>query len=205
MTTVPLAYYGVHTLGPENFLCALLRWEERGRIIPVWLPPVEGSRLAVADAEWDPDRPDSHDLLTEIIERSTSGVKSIEISSYYNGTFVATVELEDGEEYDARLSDALILASKLNLLVDADEAVLNQASMWISESDAHEFFGLDLPETNNEEETSASGDAKADADFASLMRSMGVDASDIAIDLQGTDDTDVTDGSNGVEDDKDEI
>ncbi|MHA2788934.1 bifunctional nuclease family protein [Corynebacterium sp. S7] len=186
MSMVPLTYYGVHSIGPENYLCALLHWEERGRIVPVWIPPIEGARLAARDAMWESDRPDTYDLMVSIIEQSTQGVKAIEISSYYHGTFVATLEMEDGEEIDARLSDALVLSTILDLPIEADETVLAQASLWISAEDARDQFGIDLPEAKKEESNSASGDAQADADFESLMRSLGVDESDI----RGGDDSD---------------
>lgn len=190
MSMVPLKYYSVHAIGPENFLCALLHWEERGRIIPAWLPPIEGARLAARDAMWDPDRPDTYDLLHSVISQSTQGVASVEISSYYNGTFVATLEMEDGEEIDSRLSDALIIANMLGLPLEADESVLAQASLWISREDALEQFGVELPEPEEVEPASASGDAQADADFESLMLSLGVDEADISGGLDNDDRSD---------------
>ena len=35
MTLIPVEYHGIHTAGPEQFTCVLLRWAEQHRILPV--------------------------------------------------------------------------------------------------------------------------------------------------------------------------
>ncbi|MDK8794585.1 bifunctional nuclease family protein [Corynebacterium sp. MSK041] len=181
MSTVTVKLCGVFPIGPENFLCAVLLWEERQRFLPVWLPPVGGAQLVARIAEWEPKRPDTHDVLTEVIAHSTTGVSALEISSYYNGVFMGQITMDNGTEVDCRPSDLFIIASMMDLPIEVDELVINQASIWLSPEDAADYFDVEL-DTNSQPQRhpeSASGDAQADADFQQLMRDLGVEEGDL--------------------------
>lgn len=174
-----LSLVGVAPVGPENFLCALLQRPSDGKVIPVWLPPFEGAQLAARLSGWQPTRPRAADAMADLVRDATPGIESIELSSYYNGTFIATATLVGGTEIDLRASDALLLAVALDVEIEVDEAVAAQASLFLSQDDARAFFGevaddLEPPE-ESQGSVSASGDAKADADFETLMRNLGVD------------------------------
>ena len=45
MSDVTLEFHGIHQVGPEDDVCALLRWPEENRLIPVWISPIEGMQL----------------------------------------------------------------------------------------------------------------------------------------------------------------
>lgn len=209
MATVPVTLCGVFPVGPENYLCAVLLWEERRRFIPVWLPPVGGAQLLSRIGEWEPTRPDTHNLLVDLIEQSTSGVAAIELTSYYNGVFMAQVIMDDGAEYDCRPSDALVLSVMLGIPVESDEDVLAQASLWLSAEDAADYFDIEFDDevgsgldVGNGEPIgdSASGDAQADLDFENLMRQLGVEEKDLGFgDATGTTDTPDTQDDSGEE------
>lgn len=174
-----LTLIGVVPVGPESFLCALLQRPDDGKVIPVWLPPFEGAQLAARLDGWQPNRPRAVDVMADILRDATPGIESIELSSYYNGTFIATATLIGGTEIDLRASDALLLAVEMDMEIQVDDAVAAQASMYLSKEDAQTFLGdaaEDLAEPlEDEEHVSASGDAQADADFEELMRNLGVD------------------------------
>lgn len=192
MTSVPVTLCGVYPVGPENYLCAVLLWEEKRRFIPVWLPPVGGAQLLGRISDWEPTRPDTHDLVFELIERCTPGIAAIELSNYHQGVFMAQLTMEDGSELDCRPTDALILATMADLPVEVDEAVLTQASVRLTPDEAAEYFDIQLDDIPDDpSNNSASGDAKADADFQKLMREMGVEESDFNLG-----DTDVTKDDN---------
>lgn len=175
----PVNLLGVFPVGPENFLCALLEWEGRGRVVPVWLPPVEGAQLAARLEEWSPRRPSVHDAMAEMIANATSGAVGINIISYHSGVFVAELLLEDGTSVDLRPSDALIMAAILDVPLQAEETVLQQASMYLSANDALDYFGIESAERSRSEEPGGpeSGGARDQAteDFAEFMRELGVD------------------------------
>lgn len=200
MSTVPVSLCGVFPVGPENFLCAVLLWEERRRFLPIWLSPVGGAQLLGRIGEWEPTRPDTHNLLVDIIEQSTSGVSAIELTGYYNGVYMAQVTMEDGAEFDCRPTDALVLALMLDLTIEVEEDVLNQASLWMSAEDAADYFDIEFEEgftdgsvaPGADQGNSASGDKQADLDFENLMRELGVEEKDL-----GFSDTPDTPGADG--------
>lgn len=181
---VPVTLVGVYPVGPEQFLCALLEWEEERRYVPVWLPPVEGAALAARLDGWSPRRPDAHDVLGSVINQATSGVASIELSSYHQGTFIATLTLHDGTEIDMRPSDALLAASVLDVQLEADETVLQHAAMFLSAGDAQDYFGIE----SDDDLDADLRQALDGEEFAAFMRELGVGEDD-----DGDDNDDETD------------
>ncbi|AMO90508.1 bifunctional nuclease family protein [Corynebacterium simulans] len=45
MGKISLEFHGIHVMEPESELCALMRWVEGNRILPVWLSQLEGARV----------------------------------------------------------------------------------------------------------------------------------------------------------------
>ena len=164
MSDVTLEFHGIHQVGPEDDVCALLRWPEENRLIPVWISPIEGMQLAAALDGHQPNRPNSHDL------------------------FMVDIKAANGEAYDARVSDALAVSEFFNVPISAEAELLAQVSVYASDADLKEYFDLEIStpsqddsETgseNAESSTSASGNAQADADFEAMMRSLGMEEKD---------------------------
>lgn len=207
MTLIPVEYHGVHTVGPEQFSCVLLRWAEQNRILPIWLSPISAADIDVRDSGYTPRRPGSQDLMSDLITRMTSGVSGVNIISHFEGVFIASIVFNDGEEVDARPSDAIKLARALEVDLKVEEDVLQQASFFVSDDVLEEYFdlrfGADAPESG-EADLSASGDAQADADFEEMMRSLGMSEADFfdgdpsdEPDTGGGNDTGVTKDDNG--------
>ena len=194
MSDVSLEFHGIHQVGPEDDVCALLRWPEENRLIPVWISPIEGMQLAAALDGHQPNRPTSHDLICEVLE-GTGGVEAIEIANYHQGTFMVDIKAPNGEVYDSRLSDALAVSEYFNVPISAEADLLAQVSVYASDSDVKEYFDLEISTPGagddvqtreiNDSSTSASGNAQADADFEAMMRSLGMEEKDF---LSGDDD-----------------
>ena len=194
MSDVSLEFHGIHQVGPEDDVCALLRWPEENRLIPVWISPIEGMQLAAALDGHQPNRPTSHDLICEVLEGS-GGVEAIEIANYHQGTFMVDIKAPNGEVYDSRLSDALAVSAYFNVPISAEADLLAQVSVYASDADVKEYFDLEIStpgagddvrtRENNDSSTSASGNAQADADFEAMMRSLGMEEKDF---LSGDDD-----------------
>ena len=194
MSDVSLEFHGIHQVGPEDDVCALLRWPEENRLIPVWISPIEGMQLAAALDGHQPNRPTSHDLICEVLEGS-GGVEAIEIANYHQGTFMVDIKAPNGEVYDSRLSDALAVSAYFNVPISAEADLLAQVSVYASDADMKEYFDLEIStpgvgdnaqtSENLESSTSASGNAQADADFEAMMRSLGMEETDF---LSGDDD-----------------
>lgn len=187
MSDVTLEFHGIHQLGPEDDVCALLRWPEENRLIPVWISAVDGFQLAAVFSDQRHNRPTTRDLFCEVVE-SIGGVESIEIVNHHHGIFMVDIHTAHGEVFDARLSDALAVAEYFKVPIVAESALLAQVSVYASEEDLKEYFGLalaapiqdahDSDATSVREDTSASGNPQADADFEEMMRSLGMDESD---------------------------
>lgn len=186
---------GVYPVGPEQYLCALLQRSSNGRCMPVWVPTHEGGELAARLSGWSPIRPRTIDAVVDLIRNTGKTVETIELSSYLEGMFMATVSFADGSELDLRASDALLLALELDHELSVDDLVASQASIYLSPEDAQRFLGAELKVIDPQESVSASGDAQADADFEELMRNLGVDDLD-------TGDTPDTDGDDGADETK---
>ena len=194
MSDVSLEFHGIHQVGPEDDVCALLRWPEENRLIPVWISPIEGMQLAVVLDGHQPNRPTSHDLICEVLE-GTGGVEAIEIANYHQGTFMVDIKAPNGEVYDSRLSDALAVSAYFNVPISAEAELLAQVSVYASDADVKEYFDLEIStpgagddvqtRENKDSSTSASGNAQADADFEAMMRSLGMEEEDF---LSGDDD-----------------
>ena len=194
MSDVSLEFHGIHQVGPEDDVCAVLRWPEENRLIPVWISPIEGMQLAAVLDGHQPNRPTSHDLICEVLE-STGGVEAIEIANYHQGTFMVDIKAPNGEVYDSRLSDALAVSAYFNVPISAEAELLAQVSVYASDADVKEYFDLEIStpgagddvqtRENNDSSTSASGNAQADADFEAMMRSLGMEEKDF---LSGDDD-----------------
>ena len=194
MSDVSLEFHGIHQVGPEDDVCAVLRWPEENRLIPVWISPIEGMQLAAVLDGHQPNRPTSHDLICEVLE-GTGGVEAIEIANYHQGTFMVDIKAPNGEVYDSRLSDALAVSAYFNVPISAEADLLAQVSVYASDADVKEYFDLEISTPGagddvqtreiNESSTSASGNAQADADFEAMMRSLGMDEKDF---LSGDDD-----------------
>ena len=95
--------------------------------------------------------------------------------------YIAALVTNDGEEIDARPSDAFILSRILELPIEIDDDVFMQASIFLSDADLAHYFGISSGVVGNgiDDHISASGDAQADADFEELMQSMGVFETDL--------------------------
>lgn len=194
MSDVSLEFHGIHQVGPEDDVCALLRWPEEERLIPVWISPIEGMQLAAVLDGHQPNRPTSHDLICEVLE-GTGGVEAIEIAHYHQGTFMVDIKAPNGEVYDSRLIDALAVSEYFNVPISAEADLLAQVSVYASDADVKEYFDLEIstpgagdnlpPSENSKSSTSASGNAQADADFEAMMRSLGMEEKDF---LSGDDD-----------------
>ncbi|QGU01948.1 hypothetical protein CKALI_05390 [Corynebacterium kalinowskii] len=178
MGFIAVEYYGVTPIGPEMFPCALLRWAERGRVLPLWLAASAADELDVRDSGITPRRPTAHDLLVTTFEQM-GGVAEVRLISQHRGVFIASLVLGNGEEIDARPSDALIIARIIDVPILVDEDVLTDSSIFVSASDLVRYFDIVIEDAVANEAGSASGDVQADADFEELMRSLGVSEDDL--------------------------
>nr|WP_240940832.1 bifunctional nuclease family protein [Corynebacterium ammoniagenes] len=207
MNAVELEFLGVHMMEPEDFLCALMAHPASHKVVPVWMSLADGARLSSRADGYSPARPDTHDLLVDLVE-DQGGVISIVINNVHEGAFFVEITTGAEKTLDARLSDALVLSLHFNVPITMDEEILSKVGVFVTEDDLDQYFDIDYADTSfipgqtsrpspeESDSTSASGDAQADADFSQLMQSMGLTEDELRLDDEDEDGED-EDGEGG--------
>ena len=104
------------------------------RYLPIWIGPAEADAIAVKLQGVSVPRPLTHDLLCSVIDTLGAAVNSIIVSDLKGDTFYAKVilDVEGGQmEVDARPSDALALAVRVEVPIYAEEVVLDKAGVFL--------------------------------------------------------------------------
>ncbi len=133
---------GVRVEMPTNNPIVLLR-EANGqrRVLPIFIGPVEATAIAFALQGVVTQRPMTHDLLKDLLTALAVEVERIVITELRDRTFYAEIEMtRDGSgcKVSSRPSDAIALAARLGTPIYADEAVLDEAAVAVSEEDEEE-------------------------------------------------------------------
>ena len=113
----------------------ILREKGSDRYLPIWIGPAEADAIAVRLQEHSVARPLTHDLLSNVIQEFGGVVKFVVINDLENDTFYARIHVEqDGRtiEVDSRPSDAIALAVRAEVLIYADESVLDRAGVLLN-------------------------------------------------------------------------
>ncbi len=96
-------------------------------------------------------RPQTHDLLANIMDSLNASLESVSITDLAESTFYAVLKLRDGDgeivEVDARPSDAIALGVGLSVPIYVAEHVLAQAT---SENPLESQFEEDLDDDEDE-------------------------------------------------------
>ncbi|NQS99884.1 MAG: bifunctional nuclease family protein, partial [Candidatus Omnitrophica bacterium] len=92
------------------------------------IPEASAIKLKISGIQ--PPRPMTHDLLKNIIEQLGASLKKIIVDRLKNNTFYAKLVLSDAKGgeivVDARPSDSIALALRVNCPIFASEDLLNQ-------------------------------------------------------------------------------
>jgi len=101
------------------------------RVLPIWIGPAEAASIGIALEGQTHLRPMTHDFIATIIRAFDSEVERVVIDRVEGSTFFATVYLQHKGRVlnlDARPSDSIALALRVNAPLFVDEDVLNSAS-----------------------------------------------------------------------------
>lgn len=161
-----------------NIPLVILNDSERKFTLPIWIGHAEAQAIARGLTEQETDRPMTHDLMSEIIDSLDATIDCIEINSYEESTFYASIILMDKNEVsmaiDSRPSDAIALALRLEAPIFVSEQILNEVG-----------GQLQILEDNNDQIKSITDPQEA-KEFKEFLRN--VKASDFSLDKsQGPD------------------
>src|SRR5438093_1607920 len=130
---------GVRVELPTNNPIVLLREAgEQQRVLPIFIGAVEATAIAFALQGVVTQRPMTHDLMRDLLAGLGVAVERVVITELREGTFYADIEMtRNGSQVkvSSRPSDAIALAARLSTPIFADEAVLDEAAVVVSEDD----------------------------------------------------------------------
>lgn len=130
---------GVRVEMPTNTPIVLLR-EANGenRVLPIFIGPVEATAIAYALQGVETPRPMTHDLLRDLLVALAVTVERIIITELRDRTFFAEIHMVGNGSactLSSRPSDAIALAARLGTPIFADEAVLEEAGVAVSDEE----------------------------------------------------------------------
>lgn len=112
-----------------NTPIVVLKGVETETILPIWVGAFEANAIALEIEKVVPQRPMTHDLLRNLILQSGFQSERVIVTDLLDNTFYAVIELSDknGEivSLDARPSDAIALALRLDCPIFVDKKVLD--------------------------------------------------------------------------------
>lgn len=122
-----------------NAYALILKEADGTRRLPIIIGAFEAQAIALEIEGVVPPRPMTHDLLKNIIDSLGGNLTEVYINELREGTFYAKIIFEDlGIELDARPSDAVALAVRMNVPIFANTDVLDETAVQ-PEGDEQEF------------------------------------------------------------------
>jgi uncharacterized protein len=139
---VEMRLVGVRVELPTNNPIVLLREADgEHRVLPIFIGAVEATAIAFALQGVFTHRPMTHDLMRDLLGELKVNVERIVITDLRDGTFFAEIEMTAGansHSVSSRPSDAIALAARLGTPIFANEAVLEEAAVTVSDDDEEE-------------------------------------------------------------------
>ena len=102
------------------------------KVLPIWIGTIEAVSIAYAQEGILHERPQTHDLLLNIVEALDASIKEINISDIKDNTYFAEIVLttHNGEvALSSRPSDAIAIALRSNINVTVNENVFDNNSI----------------------------------------------------------------------------
>jgi hypothetical protein len=119
------------TVDPQGASPIVLLEEVQGaRVMPIWVGVFEARAIAMEMEKVVPPRPMTHDLIKQILEGLQARVTNVVITALRENTFYAQIGLATGAarlQIDARPSDAIALALRVNAPIYVAKAVFDNA------------------------------------------------------------------------------
>ena len=117
---------------PSGNHVVILKDQANERYLPIWIGIYEANAIALKITGITPERPITHDLMTNIFSEMGARVTSVEVSSLASDVFYARIFMAvDGRnlDIDARPSDAIALAVRAEVPILVADEVLERAGV----------------------------------------------------------------------------
>ena len=115
------------------------------KVLPIWIGTIEAVSIAYAQEGILHERPQTHDLLINIIEAMECSIQEVNISDIKDNTYIANIVLATSNgnvTLSSRPSDAIDIAlrSKINVTVNKDVFINNSIDILYENIDEIEEF-----------------------------------------------------------------
>lgn len=128
-----MAQVQVHGIGIDarwaQPLVLLQEVDGRGRILPVWMAEMDAAAVVAAQSGTTSPRPDTHTLIGTVLRTFGRTLNRVVITAMRDDVFHAELVLDGGQRIDSRTSDALVLALRAGVGIEATDAVLDAAGV----------------------------------------------------------------------------
>ena len=129
--------------------------DESARVVPIFIGPLETYSISSALDGVTPPRPNSHDLMIQMVRELEARILHVVINDIIGNVFYAriVIQSEDGiVELDARPSDSVALAIRARCPIYMNEKVYKEAAVTIGEEGKAESAEESLVEEESESE-----------------------------------------------------
>jgi uncharacterized protein len=110
----------------------LLKTSDENRFLPIWIGHSEAAAILMKLQGAAPQRPMTHDLMSELIAELDGEVTKITVTELRENTFFARITIErNGSEIeiDSRPSDAIALAVRVEAKIFAADDVIEESGI----------------------------------------------------------------------------
>ncbi len=151
-----LVEVGVQSLGLDritNTPVVILEELDGEGMLPIWIGPGEASAIAMHLADMDFSRPLTHDLLVSLVAGLGGRLEKVIISRVVDNTYFAELIIhQNGHIFsvDARPSDSIAVALRMDAVILAEEDLLEQAAISIVDDESEEDVGDSAPPGSDE-------------------------------------------------------
>lgn len=123
----------------NNNPVVILQEEDGDRVLPIWIGPGEASAIAMQLADWSFSRPLTHDLLVSVLGGLGGKLDRVLITEVVENTYFAELIIQRNGtviSVDARPSDSIAVALRMQAKIYADDSLLEQATIEIAEEES---------------------------------------------------------------------
>ena len=127
------------TMDPaSNTPIIILKTEDDDRAVPIWIGLLEATSIASVLQNIKLDRPMTHDLFKNLLDRLQIAVDKVEVCDLKENTFYAKIYLtSDGASFimDSRPSDAIAIALRCEAPIYIEDKVIEKSQQGYEEGE----------------------------------------------------------------------
>ncbi len=138
-----------------NSYVVILREKGGTRLLPIWIGQPEAESIMMEIKGVRPPRPLTHDLCKRLITGLGGSLRRVQITQVKENTYFAELHILRGQEtiqVDARPSDSIAIALRLETPIFAQESLLTDISLQEADEESEESFSTEGESSGEGEE-----------------------------------------------------